>query len=69
MNYKELDALSNAFIAVSTVLGVAGALGYYFSQVIKFSIEWLIFLEIIYFLIVFFTVYWIRRKIKNEKGD
>lgn len=69
MDFDELNAISNAFIAVSTVLGVAGALAYYFSQVTNVSLYELIVLEIVYFLAIFFITGWVRRKVKNEESD
>lgn len=69
MNFEELNAISNAFIAVSTVLGVAGALGYYFSHISGVGVYELVILEIVYFLAIFFIIGGVRRKVKNEKGN
>ncbi len=69
MNFNELNAISNAFIAVATVLGVAGALGYYFSHIEGVGVYELVVLTIVYFLMIFLSVYWVRRRIKYEKSD
>lgn len=63
MDINEINAFSNVFIAVSTVLGVAGALSYYFSEIVGFNIYKLLVLEIGYFTAIFFVAYWIKRRI------
>lgn len=64
MSRDEINIVSNALIAFSTIVGVAGALGYYSSQIQNFGMAGIISLEIAYFLSVMLVILWLRRKLQ-----
>lgn len=64
MNADKLNAIGTCVIAFSTVVGVAGALGYYFSQIKAIGLWGVIFMEIAYFLAMTLATWYFVGRVK-----
>ena len=60
---EEINTISTAVIAFSSVIGVGSSSAYYLSQ-FKFGIKSVIFMVAIYILVMLLFTLWLRRKIR-----
>lgn len=63
MSHNKIIAISSAFIAFSTFLGVGGALVYYFDQILNLSSEKLLTVALLYILSCLVFIKWLRGKL------